>query len=97
MAIPMDTDRPQFERSAQMARRWGLAAAIASTAFGLLYLFGLGINLVTSGSPYPAGADVRTVSAGIALAWNVVLLILFAALRRCGAAARGASLEGVPG
>ena len=65
-----------------MARRWGLAAAIASTAFGLLYLFGLGINLVTSGSPYPAGADVRTLSAGIALAWNVVLLILFAALRR---------------
>lgn len=66
----------------RMARRFGLTAAIASTVFGILYVLGLGINLANSGSPYPAGADVRVVSAGVALAWNVVLLILFASLRR---------------
>ena len=82
MSITTDRGAIEFEGAAPVARRWGLAAATASTAFGLLYLLGLGINLVTSGSPYPAGADVRTISAGIALAWNVVLLILFAALRR---------------
>ena len=65
----------------RMARRFGLTAAIASTVFGILYLLGLGVNLATSGSPYPSGADVRVISAGVALAWNVVLLILFASLR----------------
>jgi hypothetical protein len=82
MAITTDRGAIEFEGAARTRRHWGLAAAIASTAFGLLYLLGLGINLLTSGSPYPSGADVRTISAGIALAWNVVLLILFAALRR---------------
>jgi len=66
----------------RMSRRFGLVMAIASTAFGVIYLLGLGLNLATSGGPYPSGADVRTISAGIALVWNVVLLILFASLRR---------------
>lgn len=65
-----------------MSRRFALVMAIASTALGVIYLLGLGLNLATSGAPYPSGADVRTISAGIALVWNVVLLILFASLRR---------------
>ncbi len=82
MPITTEPGAIEFEGTIRLARRWGLAAAIASTAFGVLYLLGLGLNLATSGSPYPSGVDVRTISAGIALAWNVVLLILFAALRR---------------
>ena len=66
----------------RMSRHFGLVMAIASTALGVIYLLGLGLNLATSGAPYPSGADVRTISAGIALVWNVVLLILFASLRR---------------
>jgi uncharacterized membrane protein len=65
-----------------MSRHFGLVIAIALTAFAVIYLLGLGLNLATSGAPHPTGADVRTISAGIALVWNVVLLILFASLRR---------------
>jgi len=82
MPITTEPGAIEFEGTIRLARRWGLAAAIASTAFGVVYLLGLGLNLATSGSPYPSGADVRVLSAGVALAWNVVLLILFASLRR---------------
>ena len=50
-----------------MSRHFGLVMAIASTALGVIYLLGLGLNLATSGAPYPSGADVRTISSGIAL------------------------------
>jgi hypothetical protein len=65
-----------------LSRRIGFLAAASSTLFGLLYLLGLGVNLVTSGSFYPSGSDVRTVSAMIAILWNVALVALFVALRR---------------
>ena len=32
----------------RMSRRFGLVMAIASTAFGVIYLLGLGLNLATS-------------------------------------------------
>ena len=65
----------------RLVRQFGLIAAITSAVFGVLYLLGLGLNLATSGSPYPSGADVRVISSGIALLWNIALLILFTALR----------------
>jgi hypothetical protein len=55
---------------------------VSSTLFGLLYLIGLGVNLVTSRSFYPYGSDVRAISAVIAILWNLALVALFVALRR---------------
>jgi hypothetical protein len=60
----------------------GFVTAALSTVFGLLYLIGVGVNLGTSGSVYPSGSDVRAVSAGIAILWNLALVIMFTALRR---------------
>jgi hypothetical protein len=65
-----------------LSRKIGLAMAASSAAFGFLYLLGLGVNLATSGSFYPSGDDIKLVSAVIALLWNLVLVILFATLRR---------------
>jgi len=68
--------------SKSLSRKIGLVMAGFSTVFGLLYLFGLGLNLATSGSFYPSGSDVRVVSAAIAILWNLVLVVLLAALVR---------------
>lgn len=68
--------------SRPLSRTIGFATALLSSFFGLVYLIGLGINLRTSGSVYPSGGDVRIVSAGIALLWNLALVVLFTALRR---------------
>jgi len=65
-----------------LSRKIGFGMAACSAVFGLLYLFGVGLNLITSGSVYPSGSDVRLISAVIALLWNLALLILFVALRR---------------
>jgi uncharacterized membrane protein len=56
--------------------------ALSSTIFGILYLLGVGVNLITSGSVYPSGEDVKLISAVIALLWNLVLVVLFTTLRR---------------
>jgi hypothetical protein len=65
-----------------LSRKLGFWMALSSTICGVLYLLGMGINLITSGSVYPSGSDVRMISSVIALLWNLALLILFAALRR---------------
>jgi hypothetical protein len=65
-----------------LARKLGLSMAIACTFFGVLYLLGLGVNLASSGLPTPTGSDVRSISAVIALLWNLALVTLFLALRR---------------
>jgi hypothetical protein len=65
-----------------LSRKIGATMAGLSTAFGILYLLGLGVNLATSGSFTPAGEDVRQISSVIALLWNLVLLALFVTLRR---------------
>ena len=65
-----------------LSRKIGFEMALSSTIFGILYLLGIGLNLVTSGSVYPSGSDVRLISALIALLWNVVLVILFTTLLR---------------
>lgn len=78
--MPVSLD--PVDDSITLSRKIGLVAAWASAFFGLLYLLGIVLNLTTSGSFYPSGQDVRTVSAVIAILWNLVLLLLFATLRR---------------
>jgi hypothetical protein len=57
------------------------AAAVVSTVCGGLYLLGVVVSFAQSGAgPAPHGA-MRLISAVIALAWNVSLVVLFAALR----------------
>jgi uncharacterized membrane protein len=68
--------------SFRLSRKIGAITAVLSTVFGVLYLLGLGVNLTTSGSVYPSGSDVKAVSAGIALLWNLALVTMFTALRR---------------
>jgi uncharacterized membrane protein len=68
--------------SIALSRKIGFITAALSAAFGVLYLIGVGVNLGTSGSVYPSGSDVKAVSAGIALVWNLALVAMFTALRR---------------
>lgn len=68
-------------KSSALPQKIGFTAAAASAFFGFLYLLGLGINLITSGSVYPSGNDVRHISTIIALLWNLALVILFTTLR----------------
>jgi uncharacterized membrane protein len=70
------------DKSRTLSRKLGLWMALGSLGFGLLYLVGLVVNLSTSGAVYPSGSDVRTVSAAVALLWNLALIALFVALRR---------------
>ena len=55
----------------------GFLAAVISTCFGFLYLLGLVVNLVASGSTHSADPRVQFFSAIIAILWNPVLVILF--------------------
>jgi hypothetical protein len=59
----------------------GYTAALAATVLGLLYLLGTVASLLSSGSVSAPAGLVRFISGGVALIWNPVLVILFAALR----------------
>lgn len=87
--------RPKPDRldSTRLSRQIGAAAALASAFFGFLYVLGLCVNLATSGSIYPAGSDVKSVSAVIALVWNVALVVLFVTLQREAHPARAVLAE----
>lgn len=66
-----------------VSRQTLCCAAISSTLCGALYLAGLSGKLIVDGSLHSTSSPaVQTLSAAIALLWNVSLLILFAALRR---------------
>ncbi len=57
--------------------------ALASTILGGLYLLGLLGRILVNGSVHAvSGGGIQVVSAVVAIAWDVVLLVLFAALRR---------------
>ncbi len=57
--------------------------ALAATILGALYLLGLLGRLIVNGSVHAvSGGGLQIVSAVVAIAWDVVLLVLFAALRR---------------
>ncbi len=57
--------------------------ALVSTILGGLYLLGLLGRIIVNGSVHAvSGGGVQIVSAIVAIAWDVVLLVLFAALRR---------------
>lgn len=77
-----DPTHTGMSTSLPLSREIGLLMAALSTVFGVLYLLGLGVNLTTSGAVYPSGSDVKAVSAGIALLWNLALVTMFTALRR---------------
>ncbi len=63
--------------------------ALVSTILGGLYLLGLLGRIVVNGSVHAvSGGGVQIVSAIVAIAWDVVLLVLFAAVRRQYAAGR---------
>jgi hypothetical protein len=70
------------DESRALSRKIGRWTSLGSLGFGLLYLVGVGVNLSTSGSVYLSGRDVRTVSAAVALLWNLALIVLFVTLRR---------------
>jgi hypothetical protein len=63
--------------SIELTRRFGLAAAVISTVSGLLYLLGVTINLIVSGSTHSNSDTVQLISAFVAILWNLSLLILF--------------------
>ncbi len=63
------------------SRKLGFSAAVASTVFGALYLLGLTINLIRSGTAYSQAEPMQISAAVIAILWNIALLILFASLR----------------
>jgi hypothetical protein len=67
--------------SARTAPVVGYAAALASTVFGTLYLLGMIINLLTSGSTHSSSTQVQFISAVVAVLWDQTLVILFAAVR----------------
>ncbi len=63
--------------------------ALIATILGGLYLLGLLGRIVVNGSVHAvSGGGVQAISAVVAIAWDVVLLVLFAALRRTDAAGR---------
>jgi hypothetical protein len=60
--------------------------ALVATILGALYLVGLVGRIIVNGSVHAvSGGGVQLVSAVVAIAWDVVLLVLFAALRRAHA------------
>jgi hypothetical protein len=67
--------------SSDLPRRIARAAAIAATAFGLLYLLGVTVNLATNGTTHSTSEPVQVFSSVIALLWNMDLVVLFTALR----------------
>ena len=69
--------------AARLSRQVLVWAAGFSTLWGALYLAGLAARWLIDGSPQsPSSPGVDSLSAAVALLWNVSLLILFAALRR---------------
>jgi len=67
--------------SVRTSRKLGFSAAVASTIFGAMYLLGLTINLIRSGTPYSQAEPMQIISAVIAILWDICLLIMFASLR----------------
>jgi hypothetical protein len=81
MAASFEESLPGNKDTQYLARRVGLVTAILSSLFGALYLFGLGVNLATSGTTHSSSEAVQLFSAVIGLLWDIDLVILFMALR----------------
>lgn len=82
-------DNPNEQADRTEARRVLYWAALVATILGGLYLLGLLGRLIVNGSLHAvSGGGVQTISASVAIAWDVVLVMLFAALRRVYGAQR---------
>ncbi len=81
----MEIEQRQLENAAAMrlSRQMLFWAAAFSTLWGGLYLLGLLGKLTVDGSVHSTSSvGVQSISAAVALLWNVSLLILFTSLRR---------------
>lgn len=75
--------RAENTSTIKTARQALYRTALAATILGTLYLLGLIGKLVVNSSVHAvSGQGVQLVSAAVAIAWDVVLLVLFTALRR---------------
>jgi len=79
--MPIEKPHPADRDAEDSAPRIGFAMAVISTVFGILYLFGLLVNMITTGSPHSTSDVFQLISAVIAVLWNQVLVILFVTLR----------------
>ena len=67
----------------QSAHKIAFTAAVISSILGSLYLMGLLGKLIVDGTVHSTSSQgVQSISAVVALLWNISLLILFVALRR---------------
>lgn len=83
MSVGPEQSQVEKMDAVRSSRQMLLWAAVFSTLFGALYLLGLAGKLIVDGSVHSTSSPaVQSVSAAVALLWNVSLLILFAALRR---------------
>lgn len=85
------TEQVQREKlqARMLARRLAYWMALFTTVLGALYLFGLVGKLIVNGTVRAVSSEgLRTVTAAVALLWDVGLLTLFAAMRRQGARGR---------
>ncbi len=73
-------DKAQARETARQVLYW---SALASTVLGALYLLGLAGKLIVDGTVHSVSSPaVQSVSAIVGLLWDVLLVILFIALRR---------------
>ena len=83
MTVRNEQAGPDGVEAARASRQMLFRMAVFSTVLGVLYLAGLLGKLIVDGSiNSTSSAGVQSISAVIALLWDVALLILFAALRR---------------
>jgi uncharacterized membrane protein len=81
----MEFEQRRAEKASAMrlSRQMLFWAAAFSSLWGALYLLGLTGRLMIDGSLHSiSSAAVQSISAAVALLWNVSLLIMFTALRR---------------
>jgi hypothetical protein len=89
MGIATEQVQPEKLQARMLAQRVVYWMALFTTVVGALYLFGLMAKLIVNGTVHAVSSQgVQTLTATVALLWDVGLLILFAAMRRQGVRSR---------
>ena len=79
----MGVGQEQNVEAAKTTRQMLYWMAVCATVLGALYFLGLAGKLIVNGTVHALSSQSIEVAAAIvAIAWNVVLLVMFAALRR---------------